>query len=277
MRIVIVLFWVFVITGWGPQNPAEKFYYAISWQQFVRLPEVSKPIPLHKPDYDLLDAAIFQVTNKIREQEKKPLFRYSPILHRTATFHAQAMIDLDFYDHYNYKQISYFTPYKRITAFGGMFHFTAENIAQYDIINTALEYCPARQKDGSFKYLDCATKNPYRVYTYITYAEEVVHGWLHSPPHRKNLLGTEYQFLGAAARISKNPYQQRKVPFARLVQNFGGYGSPPPILQPNLLTLVNIKLNTSSQTSYYDLPEFVKRNNRGKNLKNQYVILLIPE
>ncbi len=219
-------FWWFSIFWVQPHNSPEEAYYELKWQQFIRLPEASKPIPLHKPDYALLDAAIFQLTNKVRAQENKPLFRYSAILHRTATFHAQAMMDLDFYDHYNYRQISYLTPYKRITAFGGVFNYTAENIAQYDIINTDLEYCPSRQKDGTFIYLNCSTKKPYRVYTYVAYAEAVVHGWLHSPSHRKNLLGLEYQYLGSAARISKNPYQQKKVPFARLVQNFGGYGAP---------------------------------------------------
>jgi uncharacterized protein YkwD len=218
-------FWWFSLI-WQLQNLPEAAYYDLSWQQFARLPEVNKPILLQKPNYDLLDAAIFQVSNKVREQENKPLLRYSASLHRTATYHAQAMIDLDFYDHYNYQQTSYLTPHKRITAFGGVFNYTAENIAQYDIVNTDLEYCPARQKDGLFTYLNCSTKKPYRVYTYLTYAEAVVNGWLRSPSHRQNLLSAKYQYLGSAARISKNPYQQKKVPFARLVQNFGGYGSP---------------------------------------------------
>lgn len=207
------------------QAPLTPAYYHLTWQEFKALPAAWKTIPLKQPDYELLDAAIFQVTNKARAQEGKPPLQYLPALHRSAVFHAQAMIDLEFYDHYNLKQLVYLTPDKRITAFGGFFHYTAENIAQYDIINTDLEYCPARQPNGSFSYLNCHTRRPYRAYTYLAYAEVVVNGWLHSPPHRKSLLSTDYQYVGCAARISKNPYQQRQVPFARLAQNFGGYGT----------------------------------------------------
>ncbi|MDQ4140743.1 MAG: CAP domain-containing protein [Bacteroidota bacterium] len=201
-------------------------YYSITWQEFEKLTAARKTIPLKKPDYELLDAAIFQVTNKVREKEGVPVLQYLPALHRSATFHAQTMIDLDFYDHYNFKQLSYLTPDKRITAFGGFFHYSAENIAQYDIIDTEPEYCPIQEGKGYYNYLNCDTRKPFKPYTYLGYAETLVDGWLHSPPHRKSLLSINFQYMGCAARISKNPYQQRHVPFARVAQNFGGYGPP---------------------------------------------------
>lgn len=226
MPLIFTLFWWVIVYPSPSQTLPDLTYYNVSWQEFEQLPAVNKPISLLKPDYNLLDAAIYQATNKVRAAENKPPLKYGALLHRTAVFHAQAMIDLDFYDHYNYRQTSYLSPDKRITAFGGVFHYTAENIAQYDIINTDLEYCPARQKNNTFVYLHCNTQKPYAAYTYLAYAEAVVTGWLHSPAHRKSLLSTNYQYIGCAARLSKNPYQQKKVPFARLVQNFGGYGSP---------------------------------------------------
>ncbi len=88
-----------------------------------------------------------------------------------------------------------------------------------------MEYCPARQPNGSYNYLNCQTLRPYRAYTYLAYAEAVVEGWLQSASHRKSLLSTDYQYLGCAARISKNPYQHKQVPYARLAQSFGGYGT----------------------------------------------------
>ncbi|QMU27971.1 CAP domain-containing protein [Adhaeribacter radiodurans] len=201
-------------------------FYTLTWQEFEKLPSVRKSIPLKQPDYELLDAAIFQVTNKIRAKEGVPLLQYLPALHRSATFHAKAMIDLDFYDHYNFKQLAYLTPDKRITAFGGFFHYSAENIAQYDIMDTKPEYCPIREGKESFNYINCDTRQLFKPYTYLAYAEALVYGWLHSPPHRKNLLSINFQYMGCAARISKNPYQQPQVPFARVAQNFGGYGPP---------------------------------------------------
>ncbi|QNF34928.1 hypothetical protein HUW51_20190 [Adhaeribacter swui] len=223
---MLLVFWCFVVSSVFPQELPEPDYYDLSWQEFEQLPAARQVIPLLQPNYNLLDAAIYHVTNKIRATENKPPLKYSGLLHRTATYHAQTMIELDFYNHLNYQQLTYLTPDKRIAAFGGVFNYTAENIAQYDIVNTDLEYCPFREKNGSFIYLNCDTKKPYRPYTYLAYAERVVNGWLHSPSHRKSLLSLNYQYIGCSARISKNPYQQKKVPFARLVQNFGGYGSP---------------------------------------------------
>ncbi len=239
MYLLAVLFWGLVNGLVIFQTTSVPHYYQLSWAEFKNLPAVRKNIPLNQPDYDLLDAAIFQVTNKVRVQENKLPLQFSSLLYRSAVFHAQAMIDLDFYAHYNYKQVHYLTPYKRILAFGGLFHYTAENIAQYDIINTDLEYCPAKQPNGNFRYLNCKTLQPYQAFTYLAYAEAVVNGWLHSPPHRVNLLSSNYQYMGCAARISKNPYRQRQVPFARLAQNFGGYG-------PDNNDTVPPKANTSS-------------------------------
>ncbi|PSR53342.1 hypothetical protein AHMF7605_07275 [Adhaeribacter arboris] len=224
MYLLAVFFSWLIYSAAAQLDPGAPAYYSIAWQDFEKLPAARKTIPLKQPDYALLDAAIFQVTNKIRTQEGKPLLQYLPALHRSATFHAQAMIELDFYDHYNLKQLAYLTPDKRITAFGGFFHYSAENIAQYDIINTDLEYCPVRESKMYFNYLNCDTRKPFKPYTYLAYAVAVVDGWLHSPPHRQSLLSIHYQYMGCAARISKNPYQQRQVPFARIAQNFGGYG-----------------------------------------------------
>lgn len=224
-----LLFLLILLPVWLRGNEAAQeipYYYQLTWQEFYALPATRQTIPLHQPDYYLLEAAVFQATNRARVQEGKAPFHYLPSLHQSATFHSEAMRKLEFYDHYNLKQPLYLTPHKRITAFGGFFHYTAENIAQYDIINTDQEYCPARQPNGTFKYLNCQTNKLYRAYTYIGYAEVVVNGWMHSPPHRVNILNDNYQYLGCAARISLDPYRQRHVPFARLTQNFGGYRNP---------------------------------------------------
>lgn len=231
-----VLGWLTLVLTTSFQVTVPPVYYSLSWQKFNQISKVNALIDLKNPDYELLDAAIFQVTNQVRQQEGKRTLLYLPQLHRAATFHAQAMIDLEFYDHYNLRQLSYRTPDKRITAFGGYFNYTAENIAQYDVINTDMEYCPFREGKNLFKYLNCDTHQPYRAYTYLAYAKAVVTGWLHSPPHRKSLLSENFQYVGCAARFSKNPYQQKKVPFGRLVQNFGGYGPDPENKKDSLKT-----------------------------------------
>ncbi|CAN5578049.1 hypothetical protein BH23BAC1_BH23BAC1_39220 [soil metagenome] len=199
-----------------------KGYYRMNWKSFYSLPEVNKVINVHKPDYELLDAAIFHATNEIRENHFLPLFIYSPILHQSSELHSTNMINLDFYDHNNEKNLKFYKLENRIKTFGGNFSMSAENIAQFQIVNTKYYYCPTPQNNGSYKYLNCETNKPFPVYTYLEYAKMVVKSWYESPGHRPNLLNSNLTLLGCAARISKDPYLSKNAPFARLTQNFAG-------------------------------------------------------
>jgi hypothetical protein len=88
-------------------------------------------MPLAAPDYELLDAALFPRYNEVREQHGLPPFRYAAVLFEAASYHATTMISRNFYDHHNKTGAAYHTPDRRIRTFGGDYHVTAENIAQF--------------------------------------------------------------------------------------------------------------------------------------------------
>ncbi len=198
-------------------------YYRMVRTEFFKLPDLHEPMPLTAPDYELLDAALFHATNEVREQHGLPPFRYAAVLFEAASYHATTMISRNFYDHHNKTGAAYHTPDRRIRTFGGDYHVTAENIAQFPTIDMPRQYCPRQQSDRTYRYFDCRTGKAYGAFTYAGFARMSVQKWMASPGHRANILNTDLTFLACAARLSRNPYGSRTVPFARPVQNFGGY------------------------------------------------------
>lgn len=197
--------------------------YALDAGTFFASPKLHQHIELTQPDTALLDAALFHATNEARQCEGLPLFHHDPSLHRAAASHAEAMIERNFYGHDNPYSPTERTAEKRIHLRTRAFKYSAENIAEYQIIDTPDLYGSRRNwRVGKYEYLDLKTIQPCAPYTYATYARHVVDGWMNSPSHRVNLLSTLYTHLGCAARISQRPFQERRAPFARLVQDFGG-------------------------------------------------------
>lgn len=202
-----------------PETPA---YYRINWRQFQALLTVHRPIDVLRPDYELLDAAVFHAANEACQKENRESFAYSPALHRSAAGHSVSMVDNDFYGHEDRNNSARFYASQRIVAAGGRFQAIGENIAQYELMATKKSYCPRKQPNGEYIYLDCDTEKPYLPYTYWAYAQRVVNGWMRSQSHRRNMLNPDFQFMACAVRVGKKPFRQRAAPFACITQNFGG-------------------------------------------------------
>jgi uncharacterized protein YkwD len=219
--------WIFTlfihVSASGQYTSSDSLYHFYNFEEFYRLSALYKTIDILQPDYDLLDAAIFHVTNEARREENLPPFKYSKALHEAAALHTSHMIDLDFNGHYNEKNRYFYFPLDRVREFDKKVPLIGENIGEYPLMWSNTTYCPERQKNGNFIYFDCKTHEPLEVYSYIGYAKMAVDKWMNSPPHRKSILNPEFQYIGCAARFSRNAYKERRLPFARLTQNFGGY------------------------------------------------------
>jgi uncharacterized protein YkwD len=217
-RIIFFFVGVMLIASWKNEQPN---YYEISGDSFALLPDLQKPINAFKPDYSLLDAAIFHATNKARQQFGLKLLQYDAGLHQTTNNYAKDMIQLNFYGHVHPYSPSLATLAQRVQIHTWAFKKTAENIGQYQVIDTAPEYCCRRKRDGSFEYFDCENKKLFSPFNYEDFAQYAVEQWMNSPSHRHHVLDSTYTHLGCAARISKDSYQGCKTPFGRFVQNFG--------------------------------------------------------
>ena len=222
MRIFFASFFLLLPALLRGQEPAP-LYYRMASTEFFKLPGLHRPMNLAAPDYELLDAALFHVTNEVRATHHLSLFRYAAVLFDAASYHATTMISRNFYDHNNKTSAAYQTPDRRIRTFGGDYHVTAENIAHFATIDMPRQYCPRQQSDRTYRYFDCRTGKVYQPFTYAAFARMAVQKWMASPGHRANILNPDLTFLACAARLSRNPYTSRTVPFARPVQNFGGY------------------------------------------------------
>ena len=196
----------------------------MSSADFMKLPEVNKPIDAKNPNNELLDAALFHLTNDQRVIHKLPRFYYSHSLHKATVQHSEAMINLDFYNHENPYSPANRKMSDRIFLYTWEFKEMAENIAQHDILGgDDNKYCFQNPKNiQEYVFLDCDTKKPLPMRTYVDLACSVVNGWMNSPHHRENILNPRLKFLACSGRISKNPFKTKRSPFARLTQDFGG-------------------------------------------------------
>lgn len=202
----------------------DSLLYKMSSADFMKLPEVNKPIDARNPNNALIDAALFHLTNDQRVIYKLPKFNYSFSLHKATNGHTDAMINQDFYNHENPYSPANKKLTDRIFLYTWEFKEMAENIAQYDILGGKDErYCfeiPRNSQD--YVFLDCQSKKPLPMRTYGELARSVVNGWMNSPHHRENILNPRLKSLACSGRISKNPYKTKRGPFARLTQDFGG-------------------------------------------------------
>src|SRR5947199_114941 len=73
----------------GPSKPAD--YYALAADEFFKRPETRERIKKDSFEQALLDAAIFQQTNRERAANKLPIFKHSNALQLMARRHSQEM------------------------------------------------------------------------------------------------------------------------------------------------------------------------------------------
>ncbi|GAB4038875.1 hypothetical protein GCM10028809_58380 [Spirosoma gilvum] len=177
---------------------------------------------LDHPDTLLLDLTLFQATNEARRLAGLPAVRYDRSLYHAARSHAESMMRNDYTSHEDLFNLETTTLLKRIQKQTNRFGWMAENIGLYQSIDTPDWFGVRFNKQAQrYEYLANDTKKAYQPYTYASYARYAVQQWLDSPHHRVNLLNPSFTHVGCAALLSERPYQQRRAPFGRLVQNFG--------------------------------------------------------
>jgi uncharacterized protein YkwD len=213
---------IFQLYHWITAANTIPAYYQLTDEAFFAQPASCQLISLANPDTLLLDAALFHATNEARHHAGLPPLQYDLALYLAASSHAESMIKRKYYSHENLYSLADLTAAKRIRQRTDRFNWTAENIGQYQTIDTPEWFGVRRNaRTGRYEYLDSETKQLYQPYSYADFARYAVRQWLASPHHRANLLNTAYSHVGCAGRLSPNPYVELHAPFGRLVQNFG--------------------------------------------------------
>ncbi len=199
-------------------------YTRFDWRSFAEWGPANQPIDLYRPDYGLLNAAIFYATNEQRELRKRDPFIFSPALRDAIALHCDQMVDRKFYGHKNPKNRKLRTPHQRIKTFTKEFVTTGENIAATNLlqIGKGEKYLSVKKGDQYIYY--SRSKKILTVHTYQSFAKYLVRQWMRSSGHRKNIMNRDFTHMGCAARVVEYNLNKRKLPMAKSGQNFGGKG-----------------------------------------------------
>ncbi|MEM7655163.1 MAG: CAP domain-containing protein [Bacteroidota bacterium] len=221
MRTISLLLWGMVSFPLLLAQSGHAEWFDQSWKEFLAYPRLQDSIDLAHLNLDLLDAAVFHMSNRVRQENKRTVLRFDPSLRGVADFHARAMAKHDFVSHFNRHNWLYSTLTKR----SNRFHARAlsENVASAFLFNyqSNTSYYVIREFQPPQFYRD---RDAQRIvpFTYYEFAEELVNRWLNSPGHRRNLLSLKATRLGCAIRVSeKERTLQNGIPVAHCVQNFG--------------------------------------------------------
>ncbi len=168
MRILFFLFLFLVSASVFAQSWRSSDYIRYDYKTFPNSPAANAQIDYSRPDVALLNAAVFYVSNAARVRYGKRPFEHSYALEKAAYEHAEAMVRLDFFSHTSPIR-GKSSMADRMKAQGIVLRAVSENLA----LNHSSE--------GE---------------TYLTLARRFVQQWLDSPSHRKNLLNSNYKYLG---------------------------------------------------------------------------------
>jgi len=181
--------------------------YNYDSEEFLKLEKLNEPIDFESPDVEILNAAIFHLTNKERKKKKRSELIFSAELGKAAQFHSEQMRDQKFYSHENAKDKEFYSLDDRIRYFGGNFRMYGENINDIDYKG---------QWRDKFFMLGITPL------TYGDLAKKIVRSWMSSSGHRANILDLDFKFLGCGTALPINPHKRKKYIYIYSTQDFGG-------------------------------------------------------
>jgi uncharacterized protein YkwD len=181
ISLIIVLFPQFLFSNWQATE-----YRTYSYKNFRSYPGFGFVIDEKNPDYPLINAAVFYVTNEVRVRYGRKPLEYAPELEKAAWLHSKDMVEKNFFSHKNRIEPKKRTPNQRGDLAGIKNPKIAENIAT----GFGIKYSAGRpvynRGSGRFSYTPGGKIIP--SHTYLSLAEALVRQWMKSPGHRRNIL-----------------------------------------------------------------------------------------
>ncbi|HVT79064.1 MAG TPA: CAP domain-containing protein [Phycisphaerae bacterium] len=204
--------------------PKSVDYYALPADEFFKRPEPRERIKKDSFDQALLDAAIFQQTNRERVANKLPILKHSNALQLMARRHSQEMSDLQFFEHTSPTAANR-TLGDRLRNVGLVNVTAGENIAVLPAKEMGSgHYLVKDNPDGSETWIDEANGKQIDYYTYEELSKAVVTQWMNSPAHHANMVNKAFIYLGVGA--ARGPYSDLKQDSFYMTQNFSATITP---------------------------------------------------
>ncbi len=179
--------------------------------EFAGQPGLNAQLATDSLDRELLAAAIFHETNRVRHQLGLTVLQWLEKLNEAAEIQSHIGVLSRPPSHTNpFRAIG--TPLERVKYAGLMPERVAENIALIPVYDVApageIGVSRDRQKTA---YIDPETGRELKVHTYASYAALVVQAWMDSPGHRANITDPSVKYLGCSVYPKRGNYGEEMV------------------------------------------------------------------
>ncbi len=190
-------FFLFVFESGASEVWKNEYYSVYSHANYTQFKGMNQKIDIDNIDVGLINAAIFFETNKQRHKHRVPVLKYNAQLEIVAQAHSADMVKYNFFSHTSVvKDKQYLSDRLKREEF--KFSVSGENLSMRFLLQLREEPYYPPSSGGSFRRLD---GSEIEMHTYASFAAEVVNGWMNSPPHRKNILDTDYELLGCGSEL----------------------------------------------------------------------------
>lgn len=193
-----------VVSATGQEKDSERLFEEFNWSSFQEFEPAQQEIDFDRVNTNLLSAAVFHETNRRREREGLPALAHHSGARRAAALQAKVMAARGSISHQNPEQPELATLQDRLAEVGLRPRFAAENVAtafglQYESGKPFFE----RVENGRTIYSFKPNGPPIPPHTYLSFAKALLDQWMNSPGHRKNIVSSEPEFLGASSLPGK--------------------------------------------------------------------------
>jgi uncharacterized protein YkwD len=196
-NILLTGIFIFILS----QSNCQDIYDSLTLENFRNYSPFHDTIELDNFDRDLLEAAVFFLTNEIRVNKKLKYLPYNSLLAQTARIHSDQMAKHNFFDHTNKKNKKYRDPEDRAKAAGIKNPSLAENIIEGFIVEYNSGDKVVAGEPGEFINQKTRKKLPNR--TYYSLADTLLDLWMNSKGHRANILSEDALEFGCGISFYK--------------------------------------------------------------------------
>jgi uncharacterized protein YkwD len=170
--IIFAILFIMSVSALSQESWHYSDYDSINHTNFRSYSAFYQKVNISNPDYALLNAVLFFITNEERVKNKKTPFLYHKSLEIAAYNHSKEMAKGKFLSHINHKNKKRRNTKERALLAGINNPFIAENVLY-----------------NFFSPND----------TYLQIAEKLIEQWMNSPTHRKNILSEDGIQCGCGA------------------------------------------------------------------------------
>lgn len=217
----LFVIYIFSITGISGQSAwSPEYYNQYNLNTFRSFDPFHDTIDIKNFDHRLANAAVFYVTNEIRKKKKLLYIAYNKNLEVAAYFHSKSMATKLFFNHINRKDSKRKTPNDRAEMAGIENPYAAENIVEGFVLDYIANKNAYPRGKGQFSYKPEGNLIP--VLTYINLAELLLDAWMHSPPHKANIVSKNNLQLGCGVALYID-HKFNDMPMVKATQLFQQY------------------------------------------------------